>query len=99
MEETKNVENNEIEKIDNDQTAGVAGGRTGIFHKWNITKTFCDNCDKVIDGEKVIGVTLKDGRIFCDGCVTRYRNLLGADTFNKQYLSNNNDNTGNKTKK
>ncbi len=96
MENNKEMENNEIEKIDNEQTANIAGGRDGFFHNWNIRKTFCDNCDRVIDGDKVIGVTLKDGRIFCDVCVTKYRNLLGADAFNKQYLFGSNNNVAGK---
>ncbi len=96
MSNNENAKKNEIEKIDIDQTAKVAGGRDGFFHNWNIMKTFCDNCDRVIDGDKIVGVTLNDGRVFCDVCVTKYRNLLGREAFERKYLSSSSNSVPNK---
>ncbi len=81
------MENNKVEKISEEQSESVSGGRKGLFPKIEIWKTYCDFCGERIDSKTRFGVpVLNNEKIMCNECYKKQSDLLGQDIAAQKWL-------------
>jgi len=81
------MENKEMQKLGDQEIQEVSGGRTGLFKKPQIFKTYCDYCRERIDGTKRFEVPINvSGKVMCNECFERQKSALGAEVANEKWI-------------
>ncbi len=84
--EEKNTNKLNNQEIDDDQAGKVTGGYRGLFPKWQIIKTYCDFCNRKIDGQSLYAVPIITGKHMCNECFEKQKKILGEDVANEKWM-------------
>jgi len=79
--------NNEIKKLDDSKISEISGGRTGLFKKPEIFKTYCDYCNEHIDGKARFEIPINvSGKTMCNQCFEKQKSILGTAAATERWL-------------
>lgn len=87
MSENDLKETEGLEEVQDEEAEKVAGGYRRLFSKTPWLKTYCDYCNKLIDGEsRLLVPIIEKGKHMCNECFEKQKQTLGETNASIKWL-------------